>query len=1235
MATKATLSPGPVRPVSSNLKVNDTPPVSLSPDAAPFIPLAKETELGSVSDAGVQFARCASKLRLLRSGDPASLKTELNLLFDQLISENYNNNFSPHTYIRPEDVCALLVHASRLVPLSQEHLVIKLCQLIHHLLNQLQVIVDEHTLELLVCYTLRALSACSSWTHSDVLLALSTLVYGNGHKCHKHLSELLGETRVLMLYTAPTQPDMELRRAALTCMANLCLGIPGQPSLDEKYKSVCFRVFLETLQSPKSSTSDELLYCTVIQGALKGLQCLLSGGKWKFGPGEDLGSLLAALKRLMFHGAPGVCVEWLSVLYPATLPQYEAQSAPKPPELAPDPPAQSKASGNKKKKSRGKGKKTDEKRGDDGEEDEREREPVLLKGGGVKGGGGGGGEAWSKGPAASPSLYPSWKKSSSDSEFSDPEGGAQNKLRLYHCRVRQGALHCLLVVVKGVEKRTLYGYWSSFIPDAPIGGHPPLTLLTIILKDPSPKVRACALQVLSALLDGSRQLLGVAEDTAPPRTAFTPFSFSLATAIRELHRSLSLALLAEASPHTLTQVIKSLAHLVSNAPYNRLRPGLLSPLWRQIRPYIRHRDVNVRVSVLTLYGALLSAQAPLPEVQLLLRQPGGSSTSTTGSHTPQDTALSWRQRDGPSSPSHRSAHTSPPASRTPAEEGEGGGTGPPWLLQLCLSLVTQPREDQSDSEAAGGGGPTSLEPFPLRLEALQVLAHLVRGYFPLAQGSLCELGQVSASCLRETDPSIQLHGAKLLEELGTGIIQQYRAESSVPETARVPLSQVVQFWLEVLSGPLNRALQSEQHPTLQTSACDTLSSILPQAFAQLPDKSQVMCITVLLGLTYSDNSLVKAAAVRALGVYILFPCLREDVMFVADTANTILMALDDRSANVRAKAAWSLGNLTDTLIVNMECVGEDFQEELSDMLLLKMLKSAARASADKDRVKSNAVRALGNLLHFLRYGQLTRPVFQQPLEEAVRALVQTVQSEATMKVRWNACYALGNAFQNPALPLDSAEWSSDAFSALCSVVSSCKNFKVRIKSAAALSVPAQRSSYGDVERFGCVWSALAMALENSEDTHDFLEYHYCASLRHTLAKALTHLLSLSQSQDMPALGASLAGEEGKGIREHLVKYLRGEGEGSGGPGREGGKGGERDGEEGDSSNPQERVTALQKTRDRLRGACVEAEGGEGLGMDEARGAEMVVAFLEDVLRSCEELEGSHGTPTVAQFTPTV
>lgn len=48
----------------------------------------------------------------------------------------------------------------------------------------------------------------------------------------------------------------------------------------------------------------------------------------------------------------------------------------------------------------------------------------------------------------------------------------------------------------------------------------------------------------------------------------------------------------------------------------------------------------------------------------------------------------------------------------------------------------------------------------------QVLAHLVKGYFCLAQASLLELGQLSARCLREQDPSVQLHGAKVTLSLG-------------------------------------------------------------------------------------------------------------------------------------------------------------------------------------------------------------------------------------------------------------------------------------------------------------------------------------------------------------------------------------------------------------------------------------------------------------------------------------
>lgn len=241
-----------------------------------------------------------------------------------------------------------------------------------------------------------------------------------------------------------------------------------------------------------------------------------------------------------------------------------------------------------------------------------------------------------------------------------------------------------------------------------------------------------------------------------------------------------------------------------------------------------------------------------------------------------------------------------------------------------------------------------------------------------------------------------------------------------------------------------------------------------------------------------------------------------------------------------------------------------------------------------------------------------------------------------MKVRWNACYALGNAFRNPALPLgkslfteyslllalgfylhtyqfvsvlslisDSASWSCDAFSALCHVVISCKNFKVRIKSAAALAVPAHRRCYGDTKRFSCVWHSLATALENSEDTNDFLEYRYSASLRHTLSQALLHLLSISQFQDLPALGASLVSDEGRSIKEHLIKYLRMD-EGV----REGVEG-EKDT---DGFNPEQRIEGLQQTLIRLKG--LKAVGGKE--EEEERDKDVVLNFLEDLIKTCEE-----------------
>ncbi|XP_054250250.1 HEAT repeat-containing protein 6 [Indicator indicator] len=997
--------------------------------------------------------------------------------------------------------------------------------------------VDEESLNFLLSYCISALKQCSSWTHVEILQALAALVYNNGPKCQKHLPDLLGQAGLLLQFSSAAQQDVELRRAAVRSMANLCLSVPGQPYLEESYRSVCFQTFLSVLQSPKISDVDDITFCMLLQSALKGIQSLLNGGKMKLMQTDQIGSLLAMLKKCMFHGLPGLSIEVPTVLYPAPLPHYDRRS---PVKQEQSETATCKQPGNRRKKSKGKQKKGEfgeegrEDLGDAGGEAALGAEMLKLHLGDVQSRPGLDPQAQPSGAAHLPmgkdlsALHSSWKRiSSSESEYSDAEGEIQSKVRSYQANLRQGALACFLSAVKSIEKRVLYGYWSAFVPDAPgIGSPQSVSLMTIALKDPSPKTRACALQVLSAILEGSKQFLSVAEDANDHKRAFTPFSVTVASSIRELHRCLLLALVAESSSQTLTQIVKCLANLVSNAPYNRLKPGLLTRVWNQIKPYICHKDVNVRVSSLTLLGAVVSAQAPLPEVQLLLQQPSSSGSNSSGSTTPHPASSEhWR--------------------KAPPEEGEPPGTPagcsssePCWLLRLCVSLVVLPREDScSDPDTSFPAFSSIYEPCPLRLESLQVLALLVKGYFSLAQSYFLELGEVACRCVEEMDPSIQLHGAKLLEELGTGVLQQYKPDSTIPPDQRVPVSMVVTFWTLVLNGPLPGTLQNSPHATLQTSACDALSSILPEAFSSLQSEQQILCVTLLLGLNHSENPLVKAAATRALGVYILFSCLRQDVMFVADTANAILDSLHDKSPNVRAKAAWSLGNLTDTLIINMETMGQSFQEEFSDLLLLKMLQSATEASKDRDKVKSNAVRALGNVLHFLQPCHIANPRFREAIEDSLQALISTVQSEATMKVRWNACYALGNVFRNPALPLGEAPWTTQAYSALSSVVKSCKNFKVRIKSAMALSIPSSRECYGSTEQFGQIWAALVVALQRSEDTEDFVEFKYSASLRTQICQALLHLLSLAKSTDLPVIWESIR-EQGDAIGAYVLQYLK-------------------------------------------------------------------------------------------------
>jgi len=72
-------------------------------------------------------------------------------------------------------------------------------------------------------------------------------------------------------------------------------------------------------------------------------------------------------------------------------------------------------------------------------------------------------------------------------------------------------------------------------------------------------------------------------------TAFTPLSVVVGRMVRAVHHCLLMTLSSESSAIVTTQVLKCLAVVIANVPYQRLRPGLLGSAVKQIRPYLSHR----------------------------------------------------------------------------------------------------------------------------------------------------------------------------------------------------------------------------------------------------------------------------------------------------------------------------------------------------------------------------------------------------------------------------------------------------------------------------------------------------------------------------------------------------------------------------------------------------------------------------------------------------------------------
>lgn len=79
-----------------------------------------------------------------------------------------------------------------------------------------------------------------------------------------------------------------------------------------------------------------------------------------------------------------------------------------------------------------------------------------------------------------------------------------------------------------------------------------------------------------------------------PLQPFTPYSSTLGTVIKELHRNLQLAMTTENHSNTLTQIIKALSLLVANTPYHQLTEGYIRRVTTDVQRYSTHRGQGIQ-----------------------------------------------------------------------------------------------------------------------------------------------------------------------------------------------------------------------------------------------------------------------------------------------------------------------------------------------------------------------------------------------------------------------------------------------------------------------------------------------------------------------------------------------------------------------------------------------------------------------------------------------------------------
>ncbi|KAL9648702.1 hypothetical protein ABK040_003640 [Willaertia magna] len=575
----------------------------------------------------------------------------------------------------------------------------------------------------------------------------------------------------------------------------------------------------------------------------------------------------------------------------------------------------------------------------------------------------------------------------SDSDMSDSDSSITNRDAV---KIRLQSLQLISTMAKK-DFKSLFGEWKLILADNdslnPIPKYKQ-SISTVLLYDSSSRVRLAAVQTLGTMLENSSLYLAQASD-ALTKSAFTSFSQTLASMIKELHFTLISSIKNDTLP-VLPQSIRTLSILIENTPYTKFNWKILPQIGELLIDMILSNKVEktVQNQAFICLSSLFGTKDPLPDVALFIRNDKIDILTKLIKFLSPDYIHVIRVE---------ASHVLSSIAKN----------YPDFLWDYWNEIIKHIKSGLSHNEIT------------LRQALVQIINNFTT---PFIETKIIVLS---------TKKPLELFNLKVIDEekwkdifeillMGINDVHQSIRSLSVSIFANILPSTFDNFSKEFASKVIKLVFDAsnDENATVRISACRTVG------------------VFVLFSSLQKDDKFIKQT------VEILDKLMVDKVLNVRIRASWSLANVCD---SLRVLPRNTSDDIVKSILIPIISSCTD-----NDKIVCNSVRALGNISnfASNDLLSSELFKAKPCYTFDLNYSN-TIPL--KTVEKVlIETFLQTLSSDKmSVKTKWNTCYAIGNLLANSNI---SEESTNTAIDCLCERMCVDTNFKVRIQAALALSL---------------------------------------------------------------------------------------------------------------------------------------------------------------------------------------